>query len=275
MILTSYFKPLNSYLYLLTGVFILALNSCAPASLQISEQLLNLELQMTEVQKNRKDMEVKINTLNNKLFLIKERTDINTQDIEKLSSVALLATPPPGLETIKVRPGKKVDRTTPTAKEIPKKSIVKPDLKQKVREELTRRSAEKKKAIEKKRGKPEDVYREAYILFENGKLAHAFNRFSDFIKDFPEHPLADNAQYWIGEIYYSQKAFSRALTEFRKVQDNYPEGNKVPDAVLKMALSYLEIEDNPAYIENLEKLIKLYPASEAALKAGKILKNIQ
>jgi len=42
-----------------------------------------------------------------------------------------------------------------------------------------------------------------------------FCEFVEFIKRFPKHDLADNAQYWIGEGYYAQKKYEPALTAYQ------------------------------------------------------------
>ena len=41
--------------------------------------------------------------------------------------------------------------------------------------------------------------------------------FIDFIAKYPKHPLAANAQYWIGEAYWAQRDYRQALVEFEKV----------------------------------------------------------
>ncbi len=52
---------------------------------------------------------------------------------------------------------------------------------------------------------------------------------------FPQSDLADNAQYWIGECFYSQKKFQEAKEGFAAVAEHFPFGNKVPDALYKEA----------------------------------------
>ena len=49
--------------------------------------------------------------------------------------------------------------------------------------------------------------------------------------DYPDHKLAGNAQYWIGECYYSQKRFAEAAEEFAKVEKLFPASPKVPAAL--------------------------------------------
>jgi tetratricopeptide (TPR) repeat protein len=59
---------------------------------------------------------------------------------------------------------------------------------------------------------------------------------SAFIRH-PDSEYAGNAQYWIGECYYTQRDYARALEAFNKVIERYPKGQKVPDALLKVGFS--------------------------------------
>ena len=84
---------------------------------------------------------------------------------------------------------------------------------------------------------------------------------------FPEHPLAANAQYWIGEAYYRQKNFRDALPEFRKVIDRYPNSPQVPEALLKIGLCYRAVTDSAHARAAWERLTKEYPGTNAAAPA--------
>src|SRR3989338_6449249 len=122
---------------------------------------------------------------------------------------------------------------------------------------------------------PETLYNEAQNLFTGGKLAESVEQFAKFILYYPKHTLADNAQYWIGEAYYSEKNYQKAVSEFKRVVDNYPAGNKAPDALLKVAFSYLELNNREKALEFLRLLPERYPSSEAAAKAQTKLQELQ
>ena len=79
-----------------------------------------------------------------------------------------------------------------------------------------------------------DRYREAKILYESQKPADAILEFSDFVKDNPRHPLASNAQYFIGMAYLQQKEYKLAEEELSRVLVNYPYSNAVPDTLLAL-----------------------------------------
>jgi TolA-binding protein len=58
------------------------------------------------------------------------------------------------------------------------------------------------------------------------------------LKRFPKSDNADNAQFWIGEIYYRQKWYETAILEYQKVIENYPKGNKVQASLLKQGFAF-------------------------------------
>ena len=106
----------------------------------------------------------------------------------------------------------------------------------------------------------EESYQAAYLDFSRGRYELAMSGFRDFLRRYPDSPLADSAQYGIGESYYSMatgattqgqsdratRALEQAVQEFRKVVVIYPRGSKVPSALYKEALSLTEAEaDSP------------------------------
>ena len=95
------------------------------------------------------------------------------------------------------------------------------------------------------------------------------------MKKFPDHDLADNAQYWLGECFYDRKQFAEALPEFRTVLTKYPLGNKAPDAMLKLAYCMLALGDVQKGRELLSKLPETYPHTEAARLAQMRLSELR
>ncbi len=110
------------------------------------------------------------------------------------------------------------------------------------------------------------VYKRGLDLMGEGKYTEAQGAFADFIRKFPQSDLADNAQYWIGECFYSQKNFKEAEAAFKSVRDHFPFGNKVPDAIYKEALCQRQLGEEEKAKATLGQLVAEYPDSEAAAK---------
>ncbi len=81
------------------------------------------------------------------------------------------------------------------------------------------------------------IYDDAYLDLNRGNYSLALVGFHDYLKKSPDSELADNAQYWIGECYYAQRDFRKAIEEFSRVEQTYPKGDKVPASLLKVAYS--------------------------------------
>ncbi|MDJ0784983.1 MAG: tol-pal system protein YbgF [Desulfosarcinaceae bacterium] len=116
-----------------------------------------------------------------------------------------------------------------------------------------------------------DIYAAAKKAFDAGKLDQARNGFDTVVKKFPKSGQADNAQFWLGEIYYREKWYEKAILEYQKVIENYPKGNKLPAALLKQGLAFLKIGDKANAKLILQELLDKHPqTNEGRIAAQKI-----
>ncbi len=120
-----------------------------------------------------------------------------------------------------------------------------------------------------------DLYKDAYETFQKGNLEGARRKFEAFLKQYPNTELSDNAQFWIGETYYLKKDFEKAILEYEKAIAKYPEGDKIPAALFKQALAFLELGDKTNARNLLKRVIERYPHSEQAEMAKKRLETIK
>ena len=111
------------------------------------------------------------------------------------------------------------------------------------------------------------LYEKGKASFDQGQVAESRRIFETLHRQYPRHDLADNALYWIGEGYYAQAQWLTAAQAFLRVAREYPRGNKVPDAMLKMALCYRKLGDDHGADDVLKQLTRLYPGTEAADRA--------
>lgn len=133
----------------------------------------------------------------------------------------------------------------------------------------------------------EESYQAAYLDFSKGLYPLAVSGFRDFLRRFPDSPLADSSQYWIGEAYFSmaratasqpEKArenLEQAVQEFRKVVVAYPRGSKVPTALYKEALALVELKQTALAQARLQYLVEHFPQSEEAPLAKERLASLK
>ena len=118
-----------------------------------------------------------------------------------------------------------------------------------------------------------ESYRAAVELVRSGSHGQAVDGLRAFLRKYPRHDYADNAQYWLGEAFYAQKDYPHALSEFRNVIETYPRGNKVPDALLKVGYCYQALGQTEKARAVLEQVVNLYPKTEPAALASKRLET--
>jgi len=121
---------------------------------------------------------------------------------------------------------------------------------------------------------PENTYYTAYSDYMKKNYELAIQGFQQFINMFPQNVLADNALYWIGECYYSQKMFDQAVTTFSRLIENYADGDKTAAATLKKGYALIEMGRESEGISELRRLITQFPLSEEASLAQQKIRDI-
>jgi len=134
------------------------------------------------------------------------------------------------------------------------------------------------KVIEnKEKRKPLDpvkFYNSALKLYRSGQYLDAMDAFNRFIKKFPRHKLAGNAQYWIGECLLAMGKKKEAILAFDKVVKKYPGSPKLPSALLKEGLVFLSMGDRTVARILLKRVVDEYPDTDQARIAAKKLRSL-
>lgn len=94
-----------------------------------------------------------------------------------------------------------------------------------------------------------------------------------FLKRYPEDGLAVNAAYWVGETYYAEKAYEKAILQFEDIIQKYGEHPKVASAMLKQALAFESSGDKATGRLLLQRVVERFPLSDEAKKATQLLQG--
>ncbi len=114
---------------------------------------------------------------------------------------------------------------------------------------------------------PNVLYDQAAQDLTQGRYALALPEFREYVQRFGTTELADNAQYGVGECFFAQSRFDSAAVEYEKVEQLYPQGDKVPAALWKLALCQEKLGDAAQSRRTLESLVKRFPLSGEAQHA--------
>ncbi len=108
-------------------------------------------------------------------------------------------------------------------------------------------------------GTPEEQYRFAYRLLILTDYGDAENAFRAFVTAHPDHKLAGNAHYWLGETYYVRNDFSSAARTFAEGYRKFPKSAKGPDNLLKLGLSLVRLGNKQDACVTFARLSKEFP----------------
>ena len=117
------------------------------------------------------------------------------------------------------------------------------------------------------------VYAQAFDSLKAGSYSVAITSFKDFLSNYPTSPLAENAQYWLGEAYYVTRDFDGASNAFRNVLQKWPDSRKAPDALLKLGYTQLEQKKIADGRATLTQVTQKYPGTDAARLATERLQH--
>jgi tol-pal system protein YbgF len=108
----------------------------------------------------------------------------------------------------------------------------------------------------------------------SGKYDLARSEFVDYLKFYSDTDLASNAQFYLGEIAYSQRQYEQAVSEYDKVISNFPKSFKLAPAHLKKGMALLELNQKTAGVRELRDVVKKYPGTEEERRARAKLKDL-
>lgn len=112
------------------------------------------------------------------------------------------------------------------------------------------------------------AYRAALGLVEQRRFTEAYAALTEFLGRWPTHPYADNALYWRGEVRYAERQYVDALHEFEDVVHRFPDGNKTPEALLKIGLCHRRMGDLARAHLFFQRVSRQYPDTDAARAAA-------
>ncbi len=108
------------------------------------------------------------------------------------------------------------------------------------------------------------VYNQAFDALKASSYSTAITGFKDFLATYGSSPLAENAQYWLGEAYYVTRDYNSAAGAFHAVLDKWPDSRKAPDALLKLGYTQYEMKKFADARKTLTQVTQKFPTSDAA-----------
>jgi tol-pal system protein YbgF len=87
---------------------------------------------------------------------------------------------------------------------------------------------------EEEAGDPQELYDASLAALRRGSVGTARSGFEEFLRANPQHRLAPDAQYSIGQSYEQGREPASAITAYARVVELYPTSARAPAALLRM-----------------------------------------
>ncbi len=211
------------------------ISAATPAN--ISEELARLQAKISvlEVENHREYMDAnkQIESLNVQLVAL-------DKELRSLQS---------RLQELKSRPDEQSRKKQPAGKVVPlKKAEI-------ISEPITAADSQRQSERAKK------AYYTSYLALKNGDYFEASLGFRNFMRDFPDSKLIDEASYWYGEALLAQGDTAMAIQIFQKINAT---AARHAAAMLKTGFIYEEQQKMDEAISIYNSLIRQHPVSSEA-----------
>ncbi len=138
------------------------------------------------------------------------------------------------------------------------------------------RIAELQRELSQARSTPGDfstTYQNGLRYFSTRNYDQAISTFTSLRTAYPDHKLASNCIYWVGESYFAKGNFSAAAEAFLQVL-NYPQSYKLDDATLMLGRCYQRMGQLDKAKTYFQRLLDQFPDSEYVPKARAWLQRL-
>ena len=118
---------------------------------------------------------------------------------------------------------------------------------------------------------PTKAWEQTYGDYAAGLWDLAIDGFTAFLRDFPKHDKADEAQFLIGRSFLNDAKYDKAVEAFDKLARMYPASGSLPDSYYLKGVALRSLKQTARAREAWESVVKNYPDSAAASLAKQAL----
>ncbi len=93
----------------------------------------------------------------------------------------------------------------------------------------------------------------------SGDYAQAEKEFRSYIAAYPQGKKIADANFWLGEAYYSQGKYNEAAKTFLAAHQTYGKSPKAPEMLLKLGMSLAALDNTDTACATLKEVTRRYP----------------
>lgn len=111
-----------------------------------------------------------------------------------------------------------------------------------------------------------ELYGLGQKFLKDQEFQNAAIYFQQIIDQHPEHHLAPNAYYWLGETFYARKDYTQAARTFLNGKKKFPESSKAGHNLLKLGLSLFYLNQTEEACLTFDEVEKIYTEGDNSLR---------
>jgi tol-pal system protein YbgF len=124
-------------------------------------------------------------------------------------------------------------------------------------------------------GNADQLWSVAQEQYQRGSFSTAQQAYQQFLQEYPNHPRAPDAHFYMADILSQQDRPEDAIEAFLEVQRLYPTADRVPDALFRAAILQRDMGDTDEARQTLQRIINTYPDAPMAMLARDLLEEIR
>jgi tol-pal system protein YbgF len=118
-------------------------------------------------------------------------------------------------------------------------------------------------------------YEMAFGLTRSGSFGLAETAWRNFLSQYPDHPLAGNAQYFLGESFYGRNDYARAAIAYGIGVERYPQSDVAPQTLLKLGIALGRAGEANHACDALARLDRQFPKVSGVIKERALVERRQ
>jgi TolA-binding protein len=125
-----------------------------------------------------------------------------------------------------------------------------------------------KKSVHDKPGGDYAVFQIGNCYFRQGQIYQAVRTFRQFMQEYPQSGLKEQAQYNIAYIYLNSGNYQQAVTEFKKAVQKFPNSRWAARSQFNIGDAYYNAGQYKKAIKAYQKVMNDYPRSHYLIQAA-------
>ncbi len=111
----------------------------------------------------------------------------------------------------------------------------------------------------------ESQYEYAINLLKQGDYETAEKAFTEFISIGDDKDYLSNSHFWLAETYYVRENYKDAAKNYLSLYQTFPNANKAPDALLKLGISLVNMQQKEQGCMTFIQLQESYPEANPSI----------